>query len=486
LGRESPLSELSIQYVDYAMWQREWLRGDVLEGQLQYWTQQLADAPAVLELPTDRTRPAVQSYHGASQAIVLPLELSNRLKELSRREGVTLFMTLLAAFDVLLYRYSGQEDICVGSAIANRNRAEVEGLIGLFFNTLTLRADLTGRPSFVELLSRVRETSLGAYAHQDMPFEQLVEALQPTRDLSRSPLFQVMFIFQNAPVQLSQLSDLTAELIEIELRTAKLDLILTMSDSQQGLVASIEYNTDLFDPETIKRTFNHFQTILECAVTYPQQRISDMQLMTDPELYQLLNEWNELTPSDKEPQCLHRCFESQAQLWPDAIALSFENREFTYQELNERANQLGNYLQRIGVTAEVPVGICIERSAEMVIGLLGILKAGGAYLPLDPSYPNVRLAFMFKDARPPVVLTQERLITKLPVQAAHILCLDTGWAAVADEGRENLSDCAGPSNTAYVIYTSGSTGRPKGVGVSHHSVVHLIESLSPRFDCDEG
>jgi amino acid adenylation domain-containing protein len=484
-GEKSPLPELSIQYADYAMWQRSWLQGDVLERQLRYWRDQLEDAPSVLELPTDRARPAMQSYRGAAQAVVLPAELSDSLKSLSRREGVTLFMTLLAAFDVLLHRYSGQPDFSVGTAIANRNRAEVEPLIGLFFNTLTLRADLSGDPSFSELLGRTREVSLGAYAHQDLPFEQLVEAIQPVRDLSRSPLFQVMFILQNAPLQATQLSGLSAELMDIDIRTAKLDLILTMSESERGLTASIEYNSDLFDPETITRVFNHYEAILECAVADPAQRVSAMQYISETELQQLLFEWNDLTLAEQPPPCLHEAFEFQAQRRPRAIAVSFENQQLTYRELNERANQLAHHLARLGVTAEVPVAICVERSAEMVIGLLGILKAGGAYLPLDPSYPSERLEFMIDDAQPLVLLTQSHLLSKLPERSSHVLCLDADWAAVANESTSNVAASVVAANTAYVIYTSGSTGQPKGVSVNHQSVVHLIQSLTPQFCFDE-
>jgi amino acid adenylation domain-containing protein len=392
-GKPSPLPQLSIQYADFAHWQRQWLQGEVLAAQLSYWQQQLAGAQTVLELPTDRPRPAVQTFRGATQFLALPEPLSQKLKSLSQRSGVTLFMTLLAAFQTFLYRYTGQEDICIGSPIANRNRSETEGLIGFFVNTMVLRTNLSENPSFQELLGRVREVTLGAYAHQDLPFEQLVEALQPERNLSHQPLFQVMFILQNAPMPALELPDLTLSSLERESSTAKFDLTMSMEDTEQGLVGSLEYNTDLFDTATISRMLEHFQTLLEGIVTKPDQRLSDLPLLTEPERQQLLVEWNDTQTDYPCDKCIHQLFEAQVQQTPDAVAVVFQDQQLTYHELNIRANQLAHHLRSLGVGSDGLVGICVERSLEMVIGMLGILKAGGTYVPLDPDYPSERLAY---------------------------------------------------------------------------------------------
>ncbi|MDQ3942480.1 MAG: condensation domain-containing protein, partial [Actinomycetota bacterium] len=386
-GEPSPLAELPIQYVDYTVWQRQWLAGEVLDEQLGYWKRQLADVSA-LQLPTDRPRPAVQTHRGARQELMLPGPLTEALKDLSRREGATLFMVLLAAFQALLARYSGQEDIAVGTPIAGRNRAETEGLIGFFVNTLVLRTDLSGDPTFRELLGRVRETTLEAYAHQDLPFEKLVEELEPQRDLSRTPLFQVMFALQNVPQQDPELADLTLSRLRVESGTAKFDLTLSMIEEAKGLKGSLEYNTDLFEAATIERMLGHFRTLLEGIMTEPERRISELPLLTEAERHQLLVEWNDTQTDYPKDQCVHVLFETQAERTPDAVAVVFEDQRLTYRELNRRSNQLARHLRKLGVgRPEVSVGICVERSVEMVVGLLGILKAGGAYVPLDPAYP---------------------------------------------------------------------------------------------------
>jgi hypothetical protein len=395
-GSPSPLPQLPIQYADFAHWQRQWLQGEVLAAQLSYWQQQLTGAPALLELPTDRPRPAVWTFGGATQFLALPEPLSQKLKILSQRSGVTLFMTLLAAFQTLLYRYTGQEDICIGSPIANRNRSETEGLIGFFVNTLVLRTDMSENPSFQELLGRVREVTLGAYAHQDLPFEQLVEALQPERSLSHQPLFQVMFVLENTPISGLELPDLTISSLNIDSSTAKFDLTLSMEDTEQGLVGSLEYNTDLFDATTISRMLGHFQTLLEGIVVNPEQRLSDLPLLTQPERQQLLVEWNDTQVDYPKDVCVHQLFEAQVEQTPEAVAVVFEDQQLTYGELNRRANQVAHHLRSLGVGPDTLVGICVERSLEMIVGFLGILKAGGAYVPLDPSYPQERLGFHAK------------------------------------------------------------------------------------------
>ena len=473
VGKPSPLPELPIQYADFAVWQREWLQGEVLEEQLAYWREHLGGDLSVLELPTDRPRPAAQSFRGATQSFVLSGDLTESLKALSRREGVTLFMTLLAAFKTLLYRYTGQEDVVVGSPIAGRNRSEIEGLIGFFVNTLVLRTDLSGNPTFRELLERVREVALGAHARQDLPFEKLVEALQPERDLSRNPLFQVMFAFQNAPMEALMLPGLTVTPLEVESETAQFNLTLSMEETGQGLKGVVEYNTDLFDGVTIERMLGHFETLLEGVVVNPEQRLWELPLLTEAERYQLLVEWNDTEVEYPQDKCIHQLFEEQVERTPGAVAVVFEGEQLTYAELNRRANQLAHYLQKLGVGPEVLVGICVERSLEMVVGLLGILKAGGAYVPLDPAYPKERLAFMLEGTQAPVLLTQERLVEGLPEHEARVVCLDADWEAIAGESTENPDSEVTVDNLAYVIYTSGSTGRPKGVQILHDAVVNL-------------
>jgi amino acid adenylation domain-containing protein len=475
-GSHLPLPELPIQYTDFAYWQRQWLQGEVLETQLDYWKQQLDGAPAVLQLPKDHPRPPVQTYRGARQSKELPKTLSEALKELSHQEGVTLFMLLLAAFQTFLYRYTGQDDIPVGSPIANRNRNELKGLIGFFVNTIVLRTYLGGNPSFRELLGRVHQVALGAYANQDLPFEQLVEALQPERDISRTPLFQVMFTFSNAP-RMEEIHGLAMSPLKVESLTAQFDLSLYVENTEQGLIASFEYNTDLFDAATIARMLGHFQNLLLGIVANPQARLSDLPLLTPAEQHQLLMTWNGTQADYPKDLCIHQLFEAQVEKTPDAIAVVFEEEQLTYRELNQRVNKLAHHLQKLGVKPEVLVGICVERSLEMLVGLLGILKVGGAYLPLDPVYPKERLAFMLKDAQIPVLLTQQQLVEALPEYKARLVCLDTDWEGIAQESEQNPSSGVTAENLAYVIYTSGSTGQPKGVQIGHHSLVNFINSL---------
>jgi amino acid adenylation domain-containing protein len=480
-GQPSPLAELTIQYADFAQWQRGWLQGEVLERQLNYWKQQLGGAPAALELPTDYVRPAVQSFRGAHQPLQLAAELTEALKELSRREGVTLFMTVLAGWQLLLSRYSGQADVVVGTAIAGRNRAETEALIGFFVNTLVLRTDLSGDPSFVGLLGRVREVALGAYAHQDVPFEKLVEELQPERDLSRSPLFQVLLLLQNAPQTATQLRGLELSAVggagAGEATTVKYDLTLELTETGGGLVGTLGYNVELFQAETISRMVRHLELLLETVVQQPEQRLSELELVSAGEREQLLVQWNETAAEYAAEQCIHELFEAQVARTPEAMAVVYEGEQVSYRELNERANQLAHYLKSLGVGPEVLVGLCVERSVAMMVGLLGILKAGGAYVPLDPSYPQERLAYMLADAKVPVLLTQEALLPALPPLAVKTFCLDSEWALT--EGHSTANPCASatPNNLAYVIYTSGSTGHPKGVQIAQRGVVNLLEAM---------
>ncbi|MCI0558072.1 MAG: condensation domain-containing protein, partial [Nitrososphaera sp.] len=375
---------------------------------------QLDGAPLLLELPTDRPRPAVQTFRGATHSFALPQAVSEALKRLSQREGVTLFMTLLAAFKVLLYRYTGQRDILVGTPIANRNRTEIEGLIGFFVNTLVLRTNLSGNLTFRELLARVRQVCLAAYAHQDLPFEKLVEILQPERDMSHTPLFQVMLVLQNAPMPPFKLPGLTLSLLDMDSGTAKTDLTLFVVETEQGLIGSMEYKTDLFEAVTIIRMIGYFQTLVESIVANPNHCLSDLLILTEMERHRLLTDWNDTKRDYPPSQCIHHLFETQAERTPDAVAVVFEGEQLTYQELNCRANQLAHYLHEFGVGPEVRFGSCMERSLEMVVGLLGTLIAGGASVPLDPESPKERLAFMLEDSRAPLLLTQSHLLDRLP------------------------------------------------------------------------
>jgi amino acid adenylation domain-containing protein len=469
-GGSAPLPQLPIQYADYALWQRQRLQGEGLEAKLAYWKQHLAGAPAILELPTDRPRQAVQTYRGARQSSTLPPALCTALKTLSQREGVTLFMTLLAAFQTLLYRYTGRDDIVVGSPIAGRTQGETEGLIGFFVNTLVLRTDLAGNPSFRALLHRVRETSLGAYAHQELPFEKLVEELQPERTLSHAPLFQLIFSLQNFPRETLELTGLTLQSMQIEREAAKFDLSLMVVEGGAGLRARLAYNSDLFESATMVRLLGHFQTLLESIVAAPDTPISRLPLLTAAEQQQVLVAWNDTQGDYPADACIHELFEAQVERTPDAVAVRFEDQQLTYRALNGRGNQVAHHLRKLGVGPEVLVGICMERSLEMVIGLLGILKAGAAYVPLDPTQPKERVAFMLEDAQIQVLLTQQKLVGELPDYNRILVCLDSDWEMIAQESEQNPVSGSTADNLAYVMYTSGSTGRPKGVMIAHRPI----------------
>ncbi|HEX8178801.1 MAG TPA: amino acid adenylation domain-containing protein [Pyrinomonadaceae bacterium] len=483
-GQPSPLAELPVQYADYAVWQRTWLTGAVLDEQLSYWRRQLGGAPAALRLPTDRVRPQVQTFHGAHLSATLAQSLTTELKALSQREGATLFMTLLAAWQALLARYTGETDISVGTPIANRQRREVEDLIGFFVNTLVLRTDLSGAPTFRELLARVREVTLGAYAHQDVPFERLVEELQPARDLSHTPLFQVYFVWQNNPPVTLALPGLELTAQAAGSGAAKFDLTLVMEETAAGLVTRFEYNTDLFDERTIERLAQHFERLLRAAVTEPERAVATLPLLTEAEQQQQLVAWNDTAQEFPQTACAHDLFAAQAARTPDAVALSFAGAEVTYAELDARANQLAHHLRALGVGPEVLVGICLERSLEMVVAVLGVFKAGGAYVPLDPTYPRERLRYMLADADASVLLTTRDLQAQLPESRARVVCLDADSLAGAPQSALHVSSGATPQNAAYVIYTSGSTGRPKGVVVTHRGLCNLVTAqqtaLAPR------
>jgi amino acid adenylation domain-containing protein len=473
-GREVALPALPIQYADFAAWQRQWLQGDVLEEQFAYWRQKLGGSLPVLELPTDRPRPAVQTYNGSSLSFSLSRAVSRSLKSLCKAEGVTLFMTLLAAFKVLLYRYTRQEDLIVGSPIANRQRQELESLIGFFVNTLAMRTDLSGSPTFRELLKRVRETALGAYSNQDLPFESLVEHLQPNRDLSHSPLVQVFFVLENTPQQKLELPGLVLIPLKSDAETAKFDLTLYFDDPGTELQGTLEYNTDLFDRDTIARMAQHLKTLLEGIVVDPSARISELPLLTEIEKRQLLIEWNDTSAEYDQCLCAHHLFDAQVERTPDAVAVAFEDERLSYRELNARANKLAHHLRGLGVVTGDVVGVFMDRSVEMIVGILGLLKAGAACLPLDPSYPSERLAFMLRDAGGPVVLSQRRLAADLPETGARVVCLDADWNDIARGSDEDPETYVTPENWIYVIYTSGSTGTPKAVCMPHRALANLV------------
>ena len=482
IGKPSPLAPLPVQYADFAVWQRQRLTQEILSSQLDYWKQQLANLP-VLQLPYDRPRSAVGSFRGARQCLVLSKELTESLKAVSQQEGVTLYMTLLAAFKTLLYRYSGSFDIVVGTFSAGRNRPEIEGLIGFFLNTLVLRTDMSGNPSFRQLLGRVREVTLGAYAHEDLPYHKLVQTLQSKRDLSQNPLFQVAFVLEAPRPSLNL--DWTRSYLDIQTDTAKLDLTLELDSRPEGIVGRFMYNTDLFEVATVSRMIEHFKTMLAGIVANPQQRVSQLPLLTLQERHQILVEWNNTTKEYPFDKCIHQLFEEQVERSPDAIAVVFEDKQLTYRELNQRANSLAHYLQSLGVRPEVLVGICVLRSLEMVVGLLGILKAGGAYVPLDPQLPHDRLAYMLSDAGVSVLLTQQKLIDILPQNQAKLICLDSDWQASGTIRKDNPVTGVKPNNLAYVIYTSGSTGKPKGVTISHRAICNHMFWMQTTFPLSE-
>ncbi|HEY1937405.1 MAG TPA: amino acid adenylation domain-containing protein [Candidatus Angelobacter sp.] len=485
LGESDPLPELSVQYPDYAVWQRDRMQGEVLREQGEYWKATLAGAPTLLELPVDHMRPAEQEYAGAWCEVVLDERLTAGLKALSKQHGATLYMTLLAGWAALLGRLSGQQDILIGTPTANRGHEELERLIGFFVNTLVLRVDLSGRSRVGELLERVKGQSLGAQQHQDIPFEQVVEIVQPERSLAHSPLFQVMFAWQNAPrgaLDLVGLKTVWLETATATHRVARFDLTVSLWEMGERIAGGVEYSTALYEKATIERYMRYWRRLLEGMVASSDQILDCLDLLSDGERHQVLYEWNR-TESAYPQKCVHELFEEQARRNAEAVAVEYEGQELTYGELNRRANQLGHYLRRAGVGPEVRVGICMERSLEMVIGLLGILKAGGAYVALDPHYPVERLQFMAEDSSIAVLVTQGKLV-QLP-GTAKVICADKELAGIARESGENIGLLLHQENLAYVIYTSGSTGKPRGVAIQHGSANVLLQWAREVFSTEE-
>ncbi|WP_260852740.1 non-ribosomal peptide synthetase [Flavobacterium anhuiense] len=483
-GREAVLPELSLQYSDYALWQRRYLEGSVLESQLSYWEEKLQEV-ATLSLPTDYVRPSVQSTSGSSVSALLDKELSESLNGLCHKQGVTLFMLMLSAFKVLLSRYSGQDDICVGTPIANRTQSELEGMIGFFVNTLALRSDLEGNPSFSELLGRVKQTTLEGYDHQLVPFEKVVEKVVSSRDMSMTPLFQVMFVLQNTPEGAggTALEDVEISSYGFETSVSKFDLTFTISEGSNGIALDMVYCTDLFDKATIDSMLLHYQGLLSDIVGDIHQPIGSLRMLTAEEEHQLLDVFNDTTVGYPKDKTLMDLFEEQVQRTPDAVAVVYDGEELSYRELNERSNQLGRYLRDQGVQADTLVGICLERSLEMLVGILGILKSGAAYVPIDPDYPQDRISYMVGDAGMKQVLSSSSSHKVLEQYGdLSVVLLDTDLGRMSNYSTENLSVAVRPSDLAYVIYTSGSTGNPKGVLITHNNVVRLFKNESCLFD----
>ncbi len=485
-GLPSPLPELPVQYRDFAVWQRNWLQGEVLQKHLTYWTEQLADL-SILELPTDYPRPPLQTFNGASETLLLPRNLSAALPAMSKQRGVTLYMTMLSVLGILLSRYSGQGDIAIGTPIANRDRKEVQDLIGFFLNMLVMRLDLSGEPAFVELLEQVKQTALTGYAHQHLPFEKLVEEMQLERNTSHTPLFQITFTLLDAqeatPAQNKDLEQ--SSMLDIG-RTTRFDLEVYVREEAAGLVLSITYNTDLFAADTIKRMLAHYQQLLTKVVANPEQPVSAIPMLQQEERQQIVHDWNQTQTAYPRDSSIHELFQQQLALHSDDVAVVCGEDSLTYGELNGRANRLGHFLQGHGVGSEVLVGLFMERSLDMVVAILGILKAGGAYVPLDPEYPSQRLAFMLEDSMAPVLLTQSSLRDRLPSYLGRVISLDEDWDEINLQQDTNLSSDTSARDLAYVIYTSGSTGRPKGTCVEHRSVLRLVKSTNYlEFDKDE-
>ncbi|WP_172844422.1 non-ribosomal peptide synthetase [Tumebacillus algifaecis] len=484
-GQASPLPELPVQYGDYASWHREWLEADVLDKQLVYWKEQLSGELPVLQLPADRQRPAVQSFRGGTKRMMLSADLVRSLQSLSQSVGATLYMTMLSAFKTLLHRYTALEDVLVGTPISGRNRAETEGLIGFFVNTLVLRTEVVGTLPFRDLIARVRQTALGAFANQDVPFEKLVEALRPERDGSHSPFFQVMFVFENSPKLALELPGLTLEPAEIDNGMAKFDLSLLLMQEAEGLSATFEYSLDLFEESTVERMMGHFVTLLQSVCAAPERTVAQLSLLTAEELtWQHTLAASTNRDFDDTDLRLHELFERQVATTPHAVALVAGQTVLTYRELNDRANRTARYLLQVRTAPIGIVAVCMERSVEMVVALLAVLKAGGAYLPLDPEYPQERLAFMLEDSRASILLTQSRLQKRFDKVDAQVLALEEIEDATSLDTDEASQVAVAAQDAAYVIYTSGSTGTPKGVVVPHGAICNHMLWMQEEFPLD--
>ena len=472
-GSPSPLPKLPIQYVDFAVWHRQWMSGKRLQRELDYWHEQLKGELPVLQMPTDYPRPPRMTYNGAREWFSLSQEALTALSALGRKEGATLFMLLLAAFKMLLHRYTGQEDILVGSPIQGRTQPEIENLIGFFVNTLVLRTQVDSTLSFRELLAGVRSVCLGAYSHSHVPFEILVNEHESSRDPSRTPLTQTFFTYQDTGTRSPMMADISVKSVIRGIHQVETDLSLWVRNYGDRLDGAIDYRTDLFDASTIKRMLTHYETLLMSIVENPNQKISHLNILPQAERDMLLNDWSYSAHDGDDTPSIQQLFETQVSQSPEAAAVIFGDQQLSYRELNCRANQLAHFLRSLDMGPEGLVGICTDRSGDMLVGMLGILKAGAAYLPLDPSYPNERLSYMLEDGRVSVLLTQRQWIEHLPEHQAQVVLLDSDWERIAQEDTSDPSEYAKPENLAYVIYTSGSTGKPKGVMVSRRALVNF-------------
>jgi amino acid adenylation domain-containing protein len=477
-GQSSPLPELPIQFADYAIWQRERMNGDEYKKDLEYWHRQLADAPFILDFPTDFPRPPIQNFHGARVYVSYPKSLLDGLKELSRREGVTMFMTLMAAFKSLIYRYTGQHDLLISTPIGTRLRPETENLVGYLLNLLIVRTDLSGNPTFRELLKREQEACVGAFAHQEVPFGKLVQELKPKQDPSRNPIAQVAFLYLDFPEATAmQFLGLTASHIDIDNGASRFDITLAMTETSDGFTLSIEYIRDIFEHGRMERMAKHLKVLLAGIVANPDAHLSDLPVLTPEEQQQLLQRWNDTTRQFPSALLVHRLFERQAALRPHAPALLFEDQTLTFDQINSRANQLARQLLRCGLEPEMRVGVMLPRTPGVLVALLAIFKAGGCYLPLDPEYPAGRLVFMLDDAGASLLITEESLRVHLPEHAARVITLDAEAEQLAQQSMENVESEVRPQQLAYIIYTSGSTGQPKGVAVEHRQLLHTMQSM---------
>ena len=466
-GEESPLAELEMQYADYAIWQREWLRGEVLEEQMRYWREELKGLEP-LEMPTDRARPAVPSHRGGVIPFIIPAEMTRELKRLSQREGVTLFMTMVAGLEVMLRSWTGQEEIGVGTPIANRNREETEGLIGFFINQVVLRSDLRGEPTFREVMKRVKEVTLGAYEHQDVPFEKVVEEVIPEREMSRTPLFQVMMVMENEGEEELRLGEMEVERFGVEVEQAKFEISVIVREREGRLEGELEYARDLFEEETARRMSGHLEVVMEKMVRKPEEGVKRVSVLREEEEKQLIEEWSGRKEEWGGEERVVERFEEVVKEKPERVAVINEEESITYGELNERGNQLGNYLRRRGVGPEEVVGICMKRRVELVVGLLGVLKAGGAYLPIEVGGPWERKRYMLEEAQVKAVLIGGEIEEEEEIRGcgAQVISVDGDREEIGRESREKPEVEITGENLAYVIYTSGSTGQPKGVMVT--------------------
>ncbi|HEX2642975.1 MAG TPA: condensation domain-containing protein, partial [Thermoanaerobaculia bacterium] len=483
-GRPAALPPLPVQYADFSRWQRDWLRGEVLETQLAYWRERLAGAPPALNLPADRPRSARTTGRGGLLPVHVPAATAAGLTALARQEGATLFMVLLAGWKALLHRYTGETDLLVGTAIANRNRAEIEGLIGFFVNTLVLRTDLAGAPDLATFLGRVRETTLGAYVHQDLPFERLVEELAPDRSLAHTPFFQVMLVLQNTPLGTLDLPGVTMEPFAARSTSAAFELNLSAMElgPGNGIGGTLEFDRDLFEPATAGRLAGHFVTLLGGIAEEPRRPVADLPLLPEAERRQILDEWNGEAGDHFPPACLHDLFAAQATRTPDALALDGPGGRATYAKLADRVRRLAGFLRGIGVGPEVPVGVCAGSSAEMVTAMLATWTAGGAYLPIDPAYPAERKAFLLEDSGALAVLFERGV----EVPDVGIPAYEIGEGAPSPAERGRVGEGAVPQNTAWIVYTSGSTGRPKGVMIEHQTAADYLRTVARVWELGRG